>query len=81
MTEDDESLGSHRLWANFRYGVVGPLLSAPPGKGELADAIKRLAILKWRHPVTGDEVLFKYSTIEGWYYLAKKSPDPIAKLR
>ena len=31
------------LWARFRFSVVGSLLSAPPGRGELKAAICLLA--------------------------------------
>ncbi len=68
-------------WAHFRFSVVGPLLAAPPGKGELGGELKRLARKRWRHPITGEWVVFGASTIERWYYQARRSPkDPVGVL-
>lgn len=68
-------------WAHFRFSVVGPLLAAPPKKGQLRGELKRLARKHWRHPVTGDWVVFGASTIERWYYQAQRSPkDPVGVL-
>jgi hypothetical protein len=68
-------------WAHFRFSVVGPLLAAPPEKGELQVELKRLARKHWRHPITGDWAVFGASTIERWYYQALRSPkDPVAVL-
>ena len=39
------------LWARFRFSVVGPLLSAPPEKGQLKAALQSLAAKVWIHPV------------------------------
>ena len=64
-------------WARFRFSVVGPLFAAPPKMGEL-----RLSRQTWAHPVTGEPKLFSFSTIERWFYQAKKAEeDPVAKLR
>jgi putative transposase len=68
-------------WAHFRFSVVGPLLAAPPGKGELGGELKRLARKRWRHPITGEWVVLGASTIERWYYQARRSPkDPVGVL-
>ncbi len=40
------------LWARFRFSVIGPLLSAPPPRGELKAAIRSLAEKVWTHPIT-----------------------------
>jgi transposase InsO family protein len=62
--------------------VIGQLLAAPPGKGELAAAIAELAERTWRHPTTGEPTRFGFSTIERWYYRAlKEKRDPVAVLR
>ena len=36
-------------WARLRFAVVGPLLAAPPPRGELNREIARLALRSWRH--------------------------------
>jgi transposase InsO family protein len=62
--------------------VVGQLLAAPPGKGELRAALKKLAAREWRHPATGEPTRFGVSTIERWYYQAiKERCDPVGVLR
>ncbi len=72
----------HRLWAEFRYSVVGHLLASPPGKGELAPQLRLLAGKDWRHPLSGKTKRFKFSTIEGWYYAARsEKTDPVGRLR
>ena len=70
------------LWARFRFSVVGSLLSSPPSRGELKDALERLAETIWTHPVSGCEVRFAVGTIEGWYYRARREKDdPVGVLR
>ena len=60
-------------WAEFRFGVVGPLLAAPPSEhGDLKSQIDELAAKTWSHPTTGQPAKFASSTIEGWYYQAKR---------
>ena len=44
---------SHERWARFRFSVIGPLLAAPPERGELQEQLKSLAAKKWHHPITG----------------------------
>jgi transposase InsO family protein len=60
-------------WAEFRFSIVGRLLSSPPPNGELGKELCRLAETEWRHPVTGRPVRFAFSTIERWYYRALRS--------
>ena len=70
------------VWARFRFSVIGPLLSAPPERGELKAAIQSLAEKVWTHPVSGERVQYSATTIEGWYYKAKKAEDdPVGALR
>ncbi|MGH8579080.1 MAG: IS481 family transposase, partial [Gammaproteobacteria bacterium] len=40
-------------WARLRFSIIGPLLAAPPGPGELHEALTELAEKSWRHPITG----------------------------
>jgi transposase InsO family protein len=72
----------HERWAHLRFSVVGQLLAAPPGKGELRAAIEELAARTWLHPTTGQPVRFGFSTIERWYYRALgERTDPVGVLR
>jgi len=69
-------------WARFRFSVIGSLLSAPLSRGELKAAIQSLAERIWTHPVTGRDVQYAATTIEGWYYKAKNShDDPVRALQ
>ena len=47
-------------WARFRFSVVGPLLAAPPKRGDLRGELTRLSQKTWRHPVTGESVWFNH---------------------
>ena len=67
----------HGRWAEFRFGVIGGLLSAPPAHGELESALQALAARFWTHPTTSESVRFHASTIARWYYAASKAPDDI----
>jgi putative transposase len=70
------------VWARFRFSVVGPLLSAPPPRGELKRAIQSLAEKIWTHPVTGQDVQYAATTIERWFYKARNAQgDPVGVLR
>lgn len=69
------------LWARLRFSVIAPLLASPPRPGELGVEIEELSRKTWRHPVTGGAVRFGRSTIERWYYRAKKAgTDPVSEL-
>ena len=68
-------------WARFRFSVVGPLLAAPPQRGELCGELLRLSQKTWRHPGTGEPVHFSLSTIERWLYTARhERSDPVGAL-
>jgi transposase InsO family protein len=61
---------------------VGSLLSAPAPHGGLRPALQELADTTWTHPVNGGPVQFSASTIERWYYTARRSKhDPVRVLR
>lgn len=77
---NDQHDPSARKWARFRFAVVGPLLAAPPKRGQLRSALEQLAGKSWTHPTTGEQVQFGVSTIERWYYAAKSARDPVATL-
>jgi transposase InsO family protein len=78
-SHNDES--STERWARFRFSVIGPLLAAPPPKGQLRAELQRLALKVFQHPVTGAPTSFGLSTIERWYYAAREARDPVAKLK
>jgi transposase InsO family protein len=56
-------------------------LAAPPEPGQLNGAFNALAAKTWRHPVTGLDVRFGASTLERWYYRARRAADPVAALK
>jgi transposase InsO family protein len=68
-------------WARLRFAIIGPLLAAPPERGELGKALEDLAKRCWKHPVNGTMLQFSYATLERWYYVARKARDPVAVLR
>lgn len=68
-------------WARLRFAIIGPLLAAPAAAGELKKAIQELAAKFWQHPVSGERVQFGFSSIERWFYAARKAQDPVAALR
>src|ERR1700738_4067102 len=73
---------SHERWARFRFSVIGPLLAAPPERGELQEQLKSLAAKRWHHPITGQRVQLGLSTIERWFYTARnEKKDPMKALR
>lgn len=80
MSHDEHS--DPDRWAYFRFTVIGPLLSSPPEPGALQEELAKLAQRRWRHPVRPErELTLGLSTIERWYYQARKAQDPIATLR
>ena len=80
MDRDDDRV--HERWAELRFSIVGPLLAAPPKRGELRAALEQLAQTTWRHPITGEPTRFGLSTLERWYYAARGAPrDPVGELR
>ncbi|MGA2693702.1 MAG: DDE-type integrase/transposase/recombinase [Opitutaceae bacterium] len=73
---------SQERWAQLRFSVVGVLLAAPPGRGELKTELQKLAGRRWRHPIRGEWVWFGRSTIERWYYAARREKmDPVKALQ
>jgi putative transposase len=68
-------------WARLRFSIIGALLAAPPAPGALHAALRLLAARTWRHPVSGLDVAFGVSTLERWYYTARRANDPVAALK
>jgi putative transposase len=70
------------LWAQFRFSVVGSLLSSPLKRGTLGSAIRTLSEKTWSHPVTKRDFRVAAGTIARWYYTAlRQSDDPVGALR
>lgn len=68
-------------WAQFRFSVIGELLSSPPRKGQLQRTLERLAEKTYQHPIDDSrQIGIGKSTIEKWYYRAKGASDPISAL-
>ena len=81
MSKNQHASGKSEKWAHFRFSVIGPLLAAPPGRGELKQELGHLAQKAWRHPITGQWTRFGCSTIERWYYRAVREPkNPVEVL-
>jgi len=76
-----ETTSVHQRWARLRFSVIGSLLSSPPQKGELRPALIKLSQQQWIHPITSEPMYFGLSTIERWFYKARKSIDPFGALR
>ncbi len=66
--------------ARLRFSIIGALLAAPPGKGELHVALCVLAAKVWRDPATGLDLRFGVSTLERWFYSARQARDPVGVL-
>ena len=67
-------------WARLRFSIIGPLLAAPPLPQQLHAALTELSAKTWRDP-DGLDVQFGVSTLERWYYAARRADDPVAILR
>ena len=66
--------------ARLRFSIIGALLAAPPAKGDLPGLLLALAAKPWRDPFSGLDVRFGVSTLERWYYTARRARDPVAAL-
>jgi putative transposase len=77
----DPKMPRWQHWAQFRFAVIGGLLSSPPEGGQLQQELQALAEKSYQHPFVPDKRISpSFSTIERWYYHAKDAPDPIAAL-
>jgi putative transposase len=78
----DRAKVDRNRWARLRFAIIGPLLAAPPPKGQLQAALRGLSERTWQHPVTGKPVRFGLSTLERWFYAARGAgDDPVTVLR
>src|SRR4029450_6457536 len=73
-------LARREAQARLRFSIIGALLAAPPPAGELLMRLRELATKPWRDPLTGLDVRFGVSTLERWYYAARRAGDPLAAL-
>src|SRR3970040_1450180 len=80
MSEGD-GRSNHERWAALRHAIIGPLLAAPPERGELGRELRRLSEKRWKHPITGEPVRFGVSTLERWLSAAKSADNPMRALR
>ena len=81
MPDDRAVSRSDEGWARFRFSVIGPLLAAPPEPGQLKAEIERLAAKQWKHPGRQEWIRLGASTIERWYYKARRERrDPVTAL-
>jgi putative transposase len=79
MSQDDEPPPRLR-WARLRFSIIGPLLTSPPKRGQLADRLDELAAMTWQHPTTGEELHYRAKTIEKMYYAVRGEADPFLAL-
>jgi len=78
---NDPQMPMWQRWANFRFSVIGRLLSCPPQKGQLQNSIDQLAQENYQHPIDfSRQIRIGASSIERWYYKARSAEDPIAVL-
>jgi putative transposase len=73
----ENDLPTRDRWARLRFAIIGRLLAAPPADGDLQAALETLASRTWRHPFTGLPIHFGVSTIQRWYYAARRAADPM----
>lgn len=77
----DTNRNNPKAWGRLRFAIIGPLLAAPPPRGELCKSLAALAARTYRHPLEPDkQIQFKASSIERWYYRALGASDPVAEL-
>ena len=82
MEKETQPLRSTERWAHFRFSIIGPLLAAPPERGQLRRQLQELAAKKWRHPLHGQWISIGRSTLERWYYQALRGKDgPVEALK
>lgn len=81
MTPPQQAISNSQRWARFRFSIIGTLLAAPPENGELRAALCLLADRQWQHPIHDHPFRVGLSTLERWYYRARKEQDPVGALK
>lgn len=76
----DRNLPGWQVWAQFRFSIIGGLLSDPPLPGELQQRLRELAEKTWQHPLRPGRLRVGFSTLERWYYQVRDAADPVAAL-
>jgi putative transposase len=71
-------LDRRREMASFRQNAIGNLLSETLEQGELKAGLEALSNKVWNHPKKGPGTKIAFSTLESWYYDAKKNPTNLA---
>ena len=79
MSDTGRTKSSSERWAEFRFGVVGQLLSSPPARGSLRAALRELSDRTWKHPVTGEPARYGVATIERWYYCSLRERGSVVQ--
>src|ERR1700737_170626 len=83
VRDEGKTKSAHQRWAEFRFGVVGGLLSSPPPRGQLEEELDQLCRKIWQHPINGETAKFGKSTIERWFHQARaqdqKSPVDVLR--
>jgi len=68
--------------AEFRFTVIGGLLSSPPSYGDLAKELESLAAKTWKDPISGENLRLSVPTIERWLHKARKEgQSPVTALQ
>ena len=79
MAESKTTRSSKELWAEFRFGIIGALLSSPPERGQLRRTLRELAGRTWRHPLTNEPTSYGVATIERWFYRSREERGSIVQ--
>ena len=78
---NEQCVPARLRWARLRFMIIGPLLAAPPERGELRQRLQQLAAQPWRHPTTDESIRFSVPTLERWFYQARSAEDdPVTAL-
>lgn len=82
MKDQKDVRSKSERWAEFRFSVVGGLLSSPPWRGELKQSLVELSRQSWCHPISGEPIQYSFATIERWYYRCmRERSSPVAALK
>ena len=75
-----DTLAKRQAQARLRFSIIAALFAAPPAKGALLGQLRALAAKPWRDPFSSMDVRFGVSTLERWYYSARRARDPASAL-
>ena len=81
VTTTSDARKNSVLWGEFRFAVVSLLIISHIDQGQINSEIQQLSDRTWKHPISGEDVRFGFSTVERWYYRALiAGSNPIAAL-